>query len=75
MIAGNVGCTSAVALSARLGFHGHGPGGDRAPGSEILCACKPLFLQSDDFGDLNILSFANLNVGEQTRSEDHLSQQ
>src|SRR5262245_1426761 len=61
MIACNVGYTFGVALSPRLGLQGHSASGDRTPGSSILRTFNPLFSKGGDFGDLNILSAANLS--------------
>ncbi len=60
MIAGNVGHTFAFPLSPRLGLQGHSASGDRSPGGSILRTFNPLFSKGGDFGDLNILSAANL---------------
>jgi hypothetical protein len=60
MIAGNVGYTFAIPFSPRLGLQGHSGSGDRAPGGSILRTFNALFSKGGDFGDLNLLSAANL---------------
>jgi hypothetical protein len=63
MVAGHLGYTFAAApMSPRLGLKGHSASGNRNPGSSILRTFNALFSKGGDFGDLNILSAANLSA-------------